>query len=57
MSANSIEESTKKRLGRVLAKTVTQYLNDESHRQDFEQWYLKKYGVQYCWKKRGITND
>lgn len=45
-----LEESTKKRIGRLLAKTVSRYLKDEEHRREFEEWYFKKYGVKYQWK-------
>jgi len=40
-----LEESTKKRIDRLLAKTVSRYLKDEEHRREFEEWYFKKYGA------------
>ena len=51
--STSLEESTKNRIGRLLAKTVFRYLNDEEHRREFEEWYLKKYGMKYQWKFGG----
>lgn len=46
---------TEKRIGRLLAKTVSRYLKDEEHRREFEEWYFKKYGVEYQWKFGKIT--
>ena len=53
MSSPVFNESTKKRIGRLLAKTVTRYLENEEHRRDFEEWYYKKHGVEYQWKYGG----
>ena len=55
MRAAHLEESTKKRLGKLLARTVTQYLDNEEHRRDFEEWYFDKYGVKYQWKNGGVS--
>lgn len=52
-----LEESTKKRAGRLLAKTVSQYLKREEHRREFEEWYFKKYGVKYQWKFGSMTAE
>lgn len=50
-----LEESTKKRIGRLLAKTVSRYLKDEEHRREFEEWYFKKYGVKYQRRFGGVS--
>ena len=50
MSVTPIEETTKNRIGKLLSKHVSQYLQDEKHRQEFEEWYYKKYGIKYQWK-------
>lgn len=50
-----LEESTKKRIGRLLAKTVSRYLKDEEHHREFEEWYFKKYGVKYQWRFGGVS--
>ena len=57
MSAAPLEESTKKRIGRLLAKTVSRYLENEEHRREFEAWYFAKYGTKYQWKVGGVSND
>lgn len=35
----------------LLAQRVRAYFTDEQHRREFEDWYLKKYGIPYSWKK------
>lgn len=50
-----LEESTKNRISRLLAKTVSRYLKDEEHRREFEEWYFKKYGMKYQWKFGGVS--
>ena len=50
-----LDESTKKRIGRLLAKTVSQYFQEEEHRREFEEWYFDKYGVKYQWKFGGAS--
>lgn len=50
VSAAPFDPSTKKRIGRLLSKTVHQYLSDKTHRRDFERWYRERYGVEYQWK-------
>lgn len=52
-----LEESTKKRIGRLLAKTVSRYLKDEEHRREFEKWYFDRYGKEYQWRKGGYKVD
>lgn len=37
---------------RDLARRVQRYYADEEHRKEFEEWYFKKYGKQYVWKRR-----
>lgn len=36
---------------RELRRRVRNYLNDREHREEFETWYLQKYGKPYQWKK------
>lgn len=36
---------------RDLARRVRRYYADEEHRKEFEEWYFKKYGKQYVWKR------
>lgn len=36
---------------RELARRVRRYLDIKEHREEFEEWYLKKYGKPYQWKK------
>ena len=55
MSAAHLEKSTQTRLSRLLARTVSQYLDNEEHRRDFEEWYFNKYGVKYQWKNGGVS--
>ena len=49
-----LEESAKKRIGRLLAKTVSRYFKEEENRREFEKWYFEKYGVNYQWKSGGV---
>ena len=46
-----MDEFTKKRIGRLLFKTVSRYLEEEEHRREFEKWYFEKHGVEYQWKR------
>ena len=57
MSSSPIEESTKKRIGRLLAHTVSRYLEDKEHRREFEKWYFEKYGAEYQWKIGGVQHN
>ncbi len=58
MPTPDFESGVKLRLGRLVAKTVTKYFSDESHRKEFEEWYFQKYGKPYQWKKGcGKPND
>lgn len=34
----------------LLAQRVREFFKDEQHRQEFEIWYLKRYGRPYEWK-------
>lgn len=36
---------------RELRRRVRDYLNDREHKEEFENWYLQKYGKAYQWKK------
>ena len=40
---------------RELRRRVHRYLLDKEHREEFEEWYLGKYGKPYEWKKRADT--
>ena len=42
-----LDEFTKKQIGRLLAKTVSQYFKEEEHRREFEAWYISTYGAKY----------
>lgn len=57
MSSSPLEESTKKRIGRLLAQTVSRYLENIEHRREFEEWYFQKYGVKYQWKIGGVQHN
>lgn len=35
----------------VLVKKVQEYFQDTEHRKQFEEWYKKKYGKDYEWRK------
>lgn len=35
----------------ILIKKVEDYFRDEEHRRQFEEWYRKKYGKEYEWRK------
>ena len=37
-------------LAKDLARAVKAYYADPAHRKEFEEWYLKQYGVPYKWK-------
>lgn len=50
MSAAPIESHAAANLGRILARTVTDYLKDAQHRREFEEWYRQKYGKEYEWR-------
>lgn len=56
MSTTQIEETTKRRISKLLVGTVAKYLEREEHRREFEDWYLDKYGSSYQWKK-GVTRN
>ena len=34
----------------LLARSVREFFQDEQHRKEFEEWYLKKYGKSYVWE-------
>ena len=34
----------------LLARSVREFFQDEQHRKEFEEWYLKKYGKPYVWE-------
>ncbi len=51
MSEPDFDSGTKLRLGRLIARTVSKYFEDESNRAEFEKWYFETYGTKYVWKK------
>lgn len=44
-------------LGYLLARIVLEYFEDETHRAEFEAWYLEKYGKPYVWKSIDNKNS
>ena len=34
----------------LLTRSVREFFQDEQHRKEFEEWYLKKYGKSYVWE-------
>lgn len=57
MSTAQLSSWTQKNLGRMLACTVSQYLQSKEHRRAFEMWYEQTYGKKYVWKKKDGKND
>jgi len=57
MSKAQLMSPTRNSLGRILARTVSQYFEDKEHRREFEAWYEKTYGKKYVWKKGSRLND
>jgi len=51
MPDSNVESTLKVRLGRLVAKTVIEYLSTEEHKHEFEDWYQKTYGKPYIWNK------
>lgn len=51
MPKPDLDSGTKLRLGRLLAKTVSKFFEDETNRAEFEKWYLETHGTNYVWKK------
>lgn len=54
ISKNEFNIETQKKMRsfcRDLARRVRRYYADEEHRKEFEEWYFKKYGKQYVWKR------
>lgn len=49
MDENNMQEKLN-RLARILYRTVYRYYEDAEHRKEFEEWYLREYGVPYHWK-------
>lgn len=39
----------------LLVQIVREYFTDEGHRKEFEDWYRKKTGEEYVWKK--VTDE
>lgn len=40
-------EGQAKAFASLLARSVREFFQDERHRKEFEEWYLKKYGKPY----------
>lgn len=57
MPEPDFDDFTKLSLAKLIAKTVTKYFQDESHRAEFEKWYLETYGSEYVWKWRGSSGN
>lgn len=51
MPKPDFDSGTKLRLGRLLAKTVSKFFEDEANRAEFEKWYFETHGTNYVWKK------
>lgn len=43
-------EGQAKAFASLLARSVREFFQDERHRKEFEEWYLKKYGKPYVWE-------
>ena len=41
----------------VLLNAVRKSLQDPEERQDFEEWYFKKYGKPYEWKRQTTQEE
>lgn len=52
MQKSDFDDVTKQRLGRLLARTVSKFLEDKANRDEFEKWYFETYGINHVWKKR-----
>ncbi len=50
MNELQLDGTTKHLLCKLLVEKVSQYLQDEEHRKEFEKWYFQKYGKKYKWK-------
>lgn len=57
MSTAQLSSWTQNSLGRLLARTVSRYLQSAEHRREFEAWYEKTYGKKYTWKKGSGNNE
>lgn len=43
-------EGQAKAFASLLARSVREFFQDERHRKEFEEWYLKKYGKPHVWE-------
>jgi hypothetical protein len=50
MSVTPMESRVVDNLARILARKVTDYLQDPVHKREFENWYRQKYGKEYEWR-------
>ena len=57
MSTAQLSSWTQNSLGRLLARTVSRYLQSAEHRREFEAWYEQTYGKKYTWKKGSGNNE
>ena len=57
MSKPEIIPEVKLRLGRLVARTVSNYFKDPAHRAEYEKWHLETYGEPYVWKYTTITES
>ena len=57
MEATSIiipeKQAQLRAMGKTIAEKVREYFKDPEHRQQYEAWYLKRYGKPYVWKRIG----
>lgn len=43
-------EGQAKAFASLLARSVREFFQDEQHRKEFEEWYMKKNGKPYAWE-------
>lgn len=44
------KEAQQRALCKLLYRELREYYSYPQHRKQFEEWYLKQYGVPYVWK-------
>lgn len=50
-------EGQAKAFASLLARSVREFFQDERHRKEFEEWYLKKYGKPYVWESVSLIQE
>lgn len=50
-------EGQAKAFASLLARSVREFFQNERHRKEFEEWYLKKYGTPYVWKTTNLKSQ